>query len=109
MKCPHEIQAPPLQLCPNARLETVEGQCCDDWVCDNMGLYDSEIQSIVSNKADTDVVYDWNGGEDGDELLEQHIGFKPLTDTPVEEPLYNWYETNQIPGEGNNVCTYLNG
>uniref|UniRef100_H2Z9V9 Cellular communication network factor 1, like 2 n=1 Tax=Ciona savignyi TaxID=51511 RepID=H2Z9V9_CIOSA len=33
--CAHETQVPLAHLCPNARLQPVQGECCSRWVCDS--------------------------------------------------------------------------
>lgn len=38
--CPQELSLPNLG-CPNPRLVKVNGQCCEEWVCDEDGLKDS--------------------------------------------------------------------
>ena len=128
IKCSHESQIPSEEECPNAYLQKVKNQCCDEWICDSLPasplssvsrpawdgadgdalsntLFASEIESLFTNQADRDLVYEWNGGEDGDELTEQELRFLyPAASTNNDE--YTWEETNRIPdGElfGNNL------
>jgi len=121
IKCPQESQVPSPEVCPNARLQSVEDQCCSEWVCDALPhpqgsvsgpvwydgtdipnqntLLGSEMEAIFSNEVDTDVVYEWNGGEDGDELTEQEIDLLYSTQSTGDNH-YDWEETNRLPGEG---------
>ena len=114
MQCPHESERP--KLCPDARLQSIDGQCCDAWVCNNTrvpqesfsgpvwddtaedtyqtSLLESEIKSLFTNEADAGIVYDWNGGSDGDELSEQETDILYHT---------NSKETNQLPGESKKI------
>uniref|UniRef100_F6RJA6 Uncharacterized protein n=1 Tax=Ciona intestinalis TaxID=7719 RepID=F6RJA6_CIOIN len=41
--CPHETHIPKFDICPNARLQPVSGECCDRWMCDS-----SSAQHVVS-------------------------------------------------------------
>ncbi|XP_042539937.1 CCN family member 1 [Dipodomys spectabilis] len=58
--CPEELSLPNLG-CPNPRLVKVAGQCCEQWVCDEVGALD-----------DQDDQDDRDGLED---LLSQGLGF----------------------------------
>uniref|UniRef100_H2Z9W4 Connective tissue growth factor n=1 Tax=Ciona savignyi TaxID=51511 RepID=H2Z9W4_CIOSA len=60
--CAHETQVPLAHLCPNARLQPVQGECCSRWVCDSPNIPD-------------DVVYESDGGSDGDEIIDYQLAY----------------------------------
>nr|XP_026691731.1 protein CYR61-like [Ciona intestinalis] len=132
--CPHEIQVPLPHVCPHARLQPIPGQCCSAWVCDApsgesavlpmdrfWNEYVSEheptdisssvlplatVEELGSNVAD-DVVYESDGGPDGDEIIDYQLRYvdSPQIDVGDED---SWSETNLIPGEGKCCLIIMN-
>ena len=117
VKCPHESQPPPAKLCSRPRLQSVEGQCCDEWVCDSPSdilpptsphvkdplkentLYSLENIALLTNKADDNVIYESDGGADGDELIEQGMSYY-YSNIDDENISNDWEQSNRIPGNG---------
>uniref|UniRef100_H2Z9W1 CTCK domain-containing protein n=1 Tax=Ciona savignyi TaxID=51511 RepID=H2Z9W1_CIOSA len=54
--CAHETQVPLAHLCPNARLQPVQGECCSRWVCDSP----SGLAYVESSPAERDVEESWS-------------------------------------------------
>ena len=120
MKCYDEHNPPSPEECPNARLQPVEDRCCDRWVCDtrmgprpfesssHVGVFGSrdtskplmsDVEALLTNKAYTDVVYEWDGGADGDELEDYQMSYSSSLERS-EDNVISWEETNNFPGEG---------
>lgn len=119
IKCPHESTSPPPSECPNARLRSVEDRCCNTWMCDTrMGPrpYNSnfqyevselqgsrevlkpEVEAVLTNRVYSDLVYEWDGGSDGDEIEDYQVAISEMAGSDSET--LNWRETNNFPEEG---------
>ncbi|CAK8672954.1 unnamed protein product [Clavelina lepadiformis] len=127
--CPHETQLPRPDRCPNARLQPVTGQCCDQWGCDtssgrqtlplehfwsdyvseNVMTSNSQGSSLVAssaglvsigkNSAIDDVIYDSDGGADGDEIFDHQNGYDARDEYDYVTYDQGWSGSNLVPGE----------
>lgn len=50
--CPHHVPLPP-RHCVNPRLETLPGQCCEEWVCDDDNSISEDPPDSWSDQAAT--------------------------------------------------------
>ena len=118
--CPHETQLPRPDRCPNARLQPVTGQCCDQWACDTssgditilpLNNFWDEYVDVKSGDAPSEnllpevgngvrdgVIYEDDVGENADDLLgyqmTQTMNFNP--ELNLEE---SWHQNNLLPGD----------
>ncbi|CAK8672961.1 unnamed protein product [Clavelina lepadiformis] len=118
--CPHETQLPRPDRCPNARLQPVTGQCCDQWGCDTssgditilpLNNFWDEYVDVKSGDAPSEnllpevgngvrdgVIYEDDVGENADDLLDyqmtQTMNFNP--ELNLEE---SWHQNNFLPGD----------
>ena len=126
--CPHETQIPRSDRCPNARLQSSPGQCCEEWTCqsftgetftlplenfwneyvddrgDNSHLPGSTFDQIGNGIRDGPI-YEDDIGDNIDELREyQNYPIFSVVDYPVVSD-DDWSKTNLIPGDidGKNV------